>query len=139
MSARHKARKRALDVLYEAEIKSLPISEIWQQRQLDENLPSNPYTEQLVLGIAVNLSQIDEAISGVSTGWRLDRMSPVDRSILRIAVFEILHRPEVDVAVAINESVLLAKEISGEDSPSFINGVLGAVARLPEAINRSAV
>lgn len=139
MSARHKARKRALDLLYEAEIKGLPLSEIWQQRTEDEDLPANPYTEQLVLGIAVNLADIDSKISQVSTGWRLDRMSPVDRSILRIAVYEILHRPEVDVPVAINESVLLAKEISSDEAPSFINGVLGAISRLPEAAVRPAV
>jgi transcription antitermination protein NusB len=66
-------------------------------------------------------------------------MSPVDRSILRIAVYEILFRPEVDLAVVINESILLAQEISGDDSPAFINGVLGAISRLPEAVNRSAV
>ncbi len=139
MSARHKARKRALDLLYESEIKSLPLTEVWQQRVDADDQPANAYTEQLVLGIALNLDAIDAKISQVSTGWRLDRMSPVDRSILRIATYEILFRPEVDLAVAINESVLLAKEISGEDAPAFINGVLGAVARLPEAIARSAV
>lgn len=139
MSARHKARKRALDLLYEAEIKGLPVSEVWQQRTDDEDLPTNPYTEQLVLGISINLPEIDSKISQVSTGWRLDRMSPVDRSILRIAVYEILHLPEIDVAIAINESVLLAKEISSEDAPGFINGVLGAISRLPEAAARSAV
>lgn len=139
MSARHKARKRALDLLYEAEIKSMPLTEIWQQRVDADDQPSNAYTEQLVLGISLNLDAIDTKISQVSTGWRLDRMSPVDRSILRIATYEILFRPEVDVAVAINESVLLAKEISGDEAPVFINGVLGAVSRLPEAIARSAV
>ena len=139
MSARHKARKRALDLLYEAEIKSLPLTEIWQQRMDADDQPANSYTEQLVLGISLNLDAIDAKISQVSTGWRLDRMSPVDRSILRIATYEILFRPEIDLAVAINESVLLAKEISGDEAPGFINGVLGAVARLPEAIARSAV
>lgn len=139
MSARHKARKRTLDLLYEAEIKSLPLSEIWHQRTEQEDLPTNPYTEQLVLGISINLEVIDSKINQVSTGWRLDRMSPVDRSILRIAVYEILFQPEIDVAVAINESVLLAKEISSDEAPGFVNGVLGAISRLPEAISRSAV
>lgn len=139
MSARHKARKRALDVLYESEIKNLPISEIWQQRTTEEGTTTNPYTEQLVLGIALNLDAIDQKITQVSTGWRLERMSPVDRSLIRIAAYEILFRADVDIAVAINESVLLAKEISSEEAPSFINGVLGAIARLPEATKRSAV
>jgi len=139
MSARHKARKRALDVLYESEIKNLPISEIWQQRTTEEGTTTNPYTEQLVLGISLNLDAIDQKITQVSTGWRLERMSPVDRSLIRIAAYEILFRADVDIAVAINESVLLAKEISSEEAPSFINGVLGAIARLPEATKRSAV
>ncbi|MBM3691599.1 MAG: transcription antitermination factor NusB [Actinobacteria bacterium] len=139
MSARHKARKRALDVLYESEIKNLPISEIWQQRTTEEGTTTNPYTEQLVLGIALNLDAIDQKITQVSTGWRLERMSPVDRSLIRIAAYEILFRADVDIAVAINESVLLAKEISSEEAPSFINGVLGAIATLPEAAKRSAV
>lgn len=139
MSARHKARKRALDLLYEAEIKSLPLTEVWQQRIESDDPPANAYTEQLVLGISLNLGAIDAKINEVSTAWRIDRMSPVDRSILRIATYEIFYRPEVDIAVAINESVLLAKEISSEEAPAFINGVLGAIARLPEAIARSAV
>jgi len=139
MSARHKARKRALDVLYESEIKNLPISEIWQQRTTEEGTTTNPYTEQLVLGIALNLDAIDQKITQVSTGWRLERMSPVDRSLIRIAAYEILFRADVDIAVAINESVLLAEEISSEEAPSFINGVLGAIATLPEAAKRSAV
>jgi len=139
MSARHKARKRALDLLYEAEIKSLPLTEVWQQRIESDDPPANAYTEQLVLGISLNLGAIDAKINEVSTAWRIDRMSPVDRSILRIATYEIFYRPEVDIAVAINESVLLAKEISSEEAPAFINGVLGAIARLPEASSRSAV
>lgn len=139
MSARHKARKRALDVLYESEIKNLPISEIWHQRIVEEDTVTNPYTEQLVLGVAINLDAIDQKITQVSAGWRLERMSPVDRSLIRIAVYEILFRSDVDIAVAINESILLAKEISSEESPVFVNGVLGAIARLPEATNRSAV
>ncbi len=139
MSARHKARKRALDLLYEAEIKSLPLTEVWQQRIESDDPPANAYTEQLVLGISLNLESIDAKINQVSTGWRIDRMSPVDRSILRIATYEIFYRPEVDIAVAINESVLLAKEISSDEAPGFINGVLGAISRLPEATERSAV
>ena len=139
MPARHKARKRALDLLYETEIKGLPLSEIWQQRVDAENLSTHEYTEAIVLGLSLNQDVVDSKISSVSTDWRLDRMSPVDRSILRIAVYEILFRPEVDLAVVINESILLAQEISGDDAPAFINGVLGAISRLPEAVNRSAV
>jgi transcription antitermination protein NusB len=139
MSARHKARKRALDLLYEAEIKGLPISEVWQQRVEAHDLPSHEYTEQLVLGISVNQVELDLKISEVSTGWRLERMSPVDRSILRIGAFEILYQSQVDAAVAINESILLAQEISSDEAPAFINGVLGAIARLPGAAEQPAV
>lgn len=139
MSARHKARKRALDLLYEAEIKGLPVSEIWQQRIESGELPTNPYTQQLILGISLKLSDLDAAISKVSTGWRLDRMSPVDKSILRIATYEIMFQPDLDDAIAINESVLLAQEISSDEAPGFINGVLGAISRLPGAASQSAV
>jgi len=139
MSARHKARKRALDILYEAEIKGLPLSEIWQQRVESAEQPTNEYTERLILGLVVNQAEVDTKISGVSTGWRLERMSPVDRSILRIGVFEILFQTDVDAAVAINESILLAQEISSDEAPAFINGVLGAIARLPGAAEQSTV
>jgi transcription antitermination protein NusB len=139
MSARHKARKRALDLLYEAEIKGLPLSEIWQQRVDSAELPTNEYTEKIILGLVLNQSEVDAKISEVSTGWRLERMSPVDRSILRIGVFEILFQTEIDAAVAINESILLAQEISSDEAPAFINGVLGAIARLPGGAEQPAV
>ena len=139
MSARHKARKRALDALYEAEIKGLPTSEIWQQHSTETDFSPNPYTERLVLGISLHLPEIDSKITQVSTGWRLERMSPVDRSIIRIAVYEMLYSSDVDLAVAINESVLLAQEISSDEAPAFVNGVLGAIARLPEAVARTTV
>ena len=87
MPARHKARKRALDLLYETEIKGLQLSEIWQQRVDAENLSTHEYTEAIVLGLSLNQDVVDSKISSVSTDWRLDRMSPVDRSILRIAVY----------------------------------------------------
>lgn len=139
MSARHKARKRALDALYEAEIKGLPISEVWQQHSSATDFSPNSYTEKLVLGISLHLPEIDNKIIQVSTGWRLERMSPVDRSIIRIAVYEMLFSSDVDLAVAINESVLLAQEISSDEAPAFVNGVLGAIARLPEAVARTTV
>ncbi len=131
MPARRKARKRALDVLYEADLRGLPIP-----RVLDEALarvpaprPAHlPYATSLVEGVAAHQARIDELIASYAEGWTLDRMPVVDRNLARIAVYELLYVDEIDDAVAISEAMELARQISTDDSPRFLNGVLGRIA-----------
>jgi N utilization substance protein B len=86
------------------------------------------YTVALAEGVARNLDRVDELIASYAEGWTLDRMPVVDRNLARIAVFELIYRDEIDDAVAITEAVELAKVLSTEDSPRFLNGVLGRIA-----------
>jgi len=131
MPARRKARKRALDVLYEADLRSLPPTEVLTAyvQRLDRPLPEHlPYAEGLVEGVAAHADRIDELIASYAEGWTLDRMPVVDRNLARIAVYELLYVDEIDDAVAITEAVELAKQMSTDDSPRFLNGVLGRIA-----------
>lgn len=126
-STRGKARKRALDVLFEAELRQeTPLAALERIRRQDPQL--RPFTAELVEGVAEHSEQIDARISAVlSEGWSLDRMPRVDRCAARIAVFEIDHT-DLPVGVAISEAVALASDLSTDDSPAFLSGVLGAVA-----------
>ena len=131
MPARRKARKRALDILYEADLRSAPILEILPAA-LGRIEPPRPvqldYTVALVEGVAAHLDRIDELIASYAEGWTLERMPPVDRNLARIAVFELLYAEDIDDPVAISEAVELAKQLSTDDSPRFLNGVLGRIA-----------
>jgi transcription antitermination protein NusB len=131
MSTRRKARKRALDVLYEADLRQAPITDVLEAYL--ERLPSPrpeqlDYTITLAEGVARHLDHIDELLASYAEGWTLDRMPVVDRNLARIAVFELIYREEIDDAVAITEAVELARMLSTEDSPRFLNGVLGRIA-----------
>ncbi|GLZ75279.1 N utilization substance protein B [Actinorhabdospora filicis] len=131
--ARRKARKRAVDVLYEAEQRGLPFVEVLATRQslADQygDMPSIPeYTVTLVEGIATFLKEIDFEIAGAAHGWTLQRMPAVDRNILRVAVYELRHQVDVDVPVIISEAVKLAETLCSDDSPAFVNGVLNNIA-----------
>jgi N utilization substance protein B len=128
MGARTKARKRALDILFESELRGLPFGATLDARRADAGRPLNAYTVQLVEGVAGHQSDLDATIERFATDWTLDRMPTVDRNLLRIGVYELQYVDEVPVAVALNEAVLLAKELSTDESPSFINGVLASVA-----------
>ncbi|MGH8791464.1 MAG: transcription antitermination factor NusB [Stackebrandtia sp.] len=133
--ARRKARKRAVDVLYEAEQRDEPIREVLEQRRRlamrDAQMPGIPeYTMTLVEGVADHLDEIDDAVDYCLEGWQLDRIAAVDRNILRVAAFELRHGDEVDAAVAISEAVKIAEVLCSEDSPKFVNGVLQSVSRL---------
>ena len=134
MSARSKARKRALDALYEADIRELaPIAvlEATAVRRADEGQASlNEYVTELVEGVMAHQAYIDELLGSYSMGWTLDRMPAVDRAILRLGAFELLWRDDVPDAVAISEAVLLAQELSTEESASFVNGLLGRLLEL---------
>lgn len=134
MGARTKARKRALDVLFESELQGLPLGATLADRQANPDQPLNDYTVRLVHGVAGHLSEIDGAIAAHSTGWPLGRMPGVDRNLLRIAVYELRYVDEVPAAVALSEAVALASELSTDDSPGFINGVLASIAATTNAL-----
>ena len=133
MSARSKARKRALDFLYEADIKSVLAADLFKARGSAE-LSQEPYVLTLITGVADHLSKIDELIITYAQGWDMDRMPPIDRNILRMAIFEILWEADVDLKVACDEAVELAKSLSTDESASYINGVLGRIVKLKDSI-----
>jgi N utilization substance protein B len=131
MPARRKARKRALDVLYEADQRDMPPVEtlVSYLQRIEKPHPEHlAYAVSLVEGVGEHLDRIDELISSYAEGWTLDRMPVVDRNIARIAVYELLYVGEIDDPVAISEAVELAKQMSTDDSPRFLNGILGRIA-----------
>lgn len=133
MSARSKARKRALDIVFEADSKGVPIvmvlGEHQRRREAESESNLNDYTVELSEGVALHLADIDALISEHSTGWSLERMPTVDRAILRVAVFELVYVESVPDPVVISQAVELAKQLSTDDSGSFVHGVLGAISR----------
>ena len=135
MAARSKARKRAVDVLYEADIRSGDPLTLLRERLADETPPVPEHTVRLVEGVAEHASRIDELIDTHASNWSIDRLPDVDRAILRMAVFELLWVDDVPDAVVIDEAVELAKALSTDDSPAYVNGVLGAIlaAEVPTA------
>ncbi len=133
MAARSKARKRALDFLYEADIKNVLAADLFKTRGAAE-LSQEPYVLTLITGVAEHLNKIDELIITYAQGWDMDRMPPIDRNILRLAIFEILWEADVDLKVACDEAVELAKSLSTDESASYINGVLGRIIKLKDSI-----
>ncbi len=129
MGARTKARKRALDILFESELRGLAPGSTLSDRQAAADPPLNLYTLTLVDGVVAHQAEIDELISTYSAGWSLARMPAVDRTALRLGVFELLYVDEVPPAVAISEAVSLVKQLSTDESPAFVNGVLAAIER----------
>jgi N utilization substance protein B len=136
VAARSKARKRALDVLFEADQRGTDPQTTLEQWVHRADPPVPDYAQTLVVGVAENVSRIDELLSACSDGWAIDRMPPVDRVVLRLGVYELLWRDEIPTAVAIDEAVELAKSLSTDDSPAFVNGVLARIAR-EEAVRAS--
>ena len=135
MSARTKARKRALDILFAADVGGVALSAALATetvRALDtpERASSWPYAREIVQGVVDFRTEIDRTIEAHSAAWPLDRMPAVDRAVLRMAVWELLKNPAVPVAVAIDEAVEFAKTLSTDDSPRFVNGVLDGVAKV---------
>jgi transcription antitermination protein NusB len=130
MAARSKARKRALDVLFEAEVRGEPVLELLAERTLAADPPVSDYAGELVRGVHARQEQIDQLLAAHAQGWTLDRMPAVDRNILRIGAYELLWEPDVPDAVAISEAVALAADLSTDDSPSFVNGLLGRLLEL---------
>jgi transcription antitermination protein NusB len=127
VTARGKARKKALDVLYEADLRGLSAVEVLDAKADDAAQTVNPYTSELVYGVAEHADRIDDLLSTYSQGWTLDRMPAVDRNLLRIGTYELLWRDDVPPGVAISEAVELAKSLSTEESASFVNGLLARI------------
>jgi N utilization substance protein B len=135
MAARSKARKRALDILFEAEMQGVQVSAALARRLASADPPLNEYTVTLVEGIIAHRERIDELLSTYAVGWTLDRMPAVDRNVLRIGVFEIVYRDDVPDAVAISEAVNLVRDLSTDDSPGFVNGLLGRIAEVKPSLS----
>ncbi len=130
MSARSKARKRALDVLYESEVRGLSVGGTLADRVADNDPPVNEFTVALVEGVAEHIAAIDDLLGTHSVGWSLDRMPAVDRNILRIGVYELLFDDQVPDVVAVSEAVALARDLSTDESPAFVNGLLARLLQL---------
>lgn len=129
MAARSKARKRALDYLYAAEMRGeSPLTRL-EGAVADGEGHTNPYTETLVRGVVDQQARLDELLARYSRSWELSRMPAVDRNILRLGLWELLYADDVPDAVAVDEAVDLARQLSTDDSPTFINGILGALMR----------
>jgi transcription antitermination protein NusB len=127
VAARAKARKRAVDVLYEADVRGDDRLAVLRDRIETANPPVPEHTVRLVEGVAEHAHRIDELIDTHASGWSIDRLPDVDRAILRMAVYELLWADDVPDAVVIDEAVELAKALSTDDSPAYVNGVLGAI------------
>jgi N utilization substance protein B len=140
---RHQARKRAIDLLFEAEARGLTAAEVADGRtelagSTDEVAPLNPYTTTVAHGVTEHSAHIDDLISSHLQGWTLARLPAVDRAILRVAVWELLHADDVPEPVAVDEAVELAKQLSTDDSPGFLNGVLGQIMLVTPQIRAAA-
>ena len=129
MSARSKARKRALDVLFAADLRGESALEALESAIAEGDGPTNEYTSALVRGVVAEQARIDELLTEHAQGWTLDRMPGVDRNVLRLGVYELLCVDDVPDAVAVSEAVALVLDLSTDESPSFVNGVLGAILR----------
>jgi N utilization substance protein B len=128
VAARSKARKRAVDLLYEADLRGAdPVSTLAERIALADP-PISDYTVELVEGVTEHRQAIDELLASYAEGWTLERMPVIDRNLARIAVYELLYNDEIDNPVAITEAVELAETLSTDDSPRFLNGILGRIA-----------
>jgi N utilization substance protein B len=128
VTRRREARRLAVSILYQADLSGRPPAEVLEERRaLGERVPR--FTEEVVVGVAANQAELDGLIGDHAEGWTVARMAAVDRALLRVACYEMLIRPDVPAAVAIDEAVEAAKELSTGDSGRFINGVLGRIAR----------
>ena|ERR1700741_3339006 len=143
VKGRHHARKRAVDLLFEAEARGLSPAEVVDVRiALSGTNPDvarpHPYTSAAARGVSEHLAHIDDLLSSHLQGWTLDRLPAVDRAILRVAVWELLYADDVPEPVAVDEAVQLAKELSTDESPGFVNGVLGQVMLVTPQIRAAA-
>lgn len=135
MAARSKARKRALDVLFESELREGSPLDVLAERTAQAHPPMPEYTATLVEGVQAHRERIDELLATYAEGWTLDRMPPVDRNILRLGTYELIWADDVPDGVAISEAVLLARDLSTDDSPQFVNGLLARILSLKPTIS----
>ena len=138
MSARSKARKQTLDLLYEADIRGASAAELLALRDIVEDGPDarpiREFTKVLIAGITENKRKIDELIATYAQGWDMDRLPAVDRNILRLGIYEIVWSTDLADGIAIDEALTLAKELSTDDSAGYIHGVLGRISSIKESI-----
>ncbi|MFD0481124.1 transcription antitermination factor NusB [Kineococcus sp. GCM10028916] len=135
MAARRKARTRALEVLFEADQRGLAPLDVLKDKIVRADPPVGEYAVTLVEGVVAQQARIDEILSTYSMGWTIDRMPAVDRAMLRIGVWEILHAPDVPDHVAVSEAVEIAQDLSTDESPKFVNGLLARIAELKETLS----
>ncbi|WP_426246395.1 transcription antitermination factor NusB [Nocardioides sp. LHG3406-4] len=129
MAARSKARKRALDILFASELRSQDPVAALDGAIAEGEGPTNDYTSLLVRGVVAHQARIDELLSAYSEGWTLDRMPAVDRNVLRVGLYELLYADDVPDAVAVSEAMALVRDLSTDESPAFVNGILGNLMR----------
>ncbi|KGA17011.1 hypothetical protein GM50_12975 [freshwater metagenome] len=139
MSARSKARKQSLDLLYESDIRGTSSTDLLSLRDvIDDGPDARPireYTKVLVNGVNEHIRKIDELISTYAQGWDMDRLPAVDRNVLRIGIYEILWQEDVPHAVAIDEALAMAKQLSTDESSVYIHGVLGRISSISKELN----
>jgi N utilization substance protein B len=139
VSARSKARKQTLDLLYESDIRSSDLLVLLASRESDEEGPDarpiREYTKLLIEGIHANKRKIDELITTYAQGWDMDRLPAVDRNILRLGIYEILWATELDDAIVIDEALTLAKDLSTDESAGYIHGVLGRITSIKSSLS----
>jgi N utilization substance protein B len=140
VSARSKARKQALDILYESDIRGADAASILELRDIPEDGPDarpiREFTRELIAGVATHKRKIDELITTYAQGWDMDRMAAVDRNILRLGIYEIVWSDELADGIAIDEAINLAKDLSTDDSATFIHGLLGKISSIKESVAR---
>jgi N utilization substance protein B len=128
VASRRQARRQALDILYQADVTGADPVEVVDAWAVAGHRV-DPFARDLVEGVATHRVEIHELLSRYAEGWTVERMAALDRTILRVACFELIHRPETPPAAVIDEAVRAAKELSTEDSSRFVNGILGRIAR----------
>jgi N utilization substance protein B len=140
VSARSKARKQALDILYESDIRNSDPLAILESRDVVEEGPDarpiRDFTRELIAGVAANKRKIDELIATYAQGWDMDRLAAVDRNILRLGIFEVVYSDELADGIAIDEAITLAKDLSTDDSATFIHGLLGKISSIKDSVAR---
>ena len=140
MSARSKARKQALDILYESDIRgSSALATLEARDVVDDGPDARPireFTRELISGVSENKRKIDELIATYAQGWDMDRLAAVDRNILRLGIYEIVWSDDLADGIAIDEAISLAKDLSTDDSATFIHGLLGKISSIKESIVR---
>lgn len=140
MSARSKARKHALDILYESDIRNTSAEEILESRAIPEEGPDarplREFTVELVSGVVAHKRKIDELITTYAQGWDMDRLAAVDRNILRLGIYEIIWVESLEDGIAIDEALTLARDLSTDDSASFIHGLLGKISSIKDVVAR---